>query len=72
MAPLNRTKEFREAVKAKEASFPPTKRVKFGKLRPVATPNTSSPPEDAWTKQAEQVVGPRFLSYSRNVANIPL
>ncbi|BGP36777.1 hypothetical protein JCM10449v2_000679 [Rhodotorula kratochvilovae] len=52
MLALDRTLEFREAVKAKEQAYPPAKRqrVKFGPHR--AGPDAH---DDAWTKQAEQV-----------------
>ncbi|GAA6047298.1 hypothetical protein JCM3770_001874 [Rhodotorula araucariae] len=52
MLAVDRTLEFREAVKAKEQAYPPTKRqrLKFGSHR--AGPDAQ---DDAWTKQAEQI-----------------
>ncbi|GAA5969493.1 hypothetical protein JCM21900_002755 [Sporobolomyces salmonicolor] len=49
---VDRTAEFKEAVRTKEGSLPPAKRqrVKFGKAR--RGPDAQ---EHAWTKQAEQV-----------------
>lgn len=70
MAPvINRTIEFREAVKAKEQRYPPTKRVAFGKNRNANATVTNDPVpppplEDGWTKQAEQVVRSHSLSHS--------
>ncbi|BGP12808.1 hypothetical protein JCM10213_008069 [Rhodosporidiobolus nylandii] len=51
-ASLDRTLEFKEAVKAKEQAYPPAKRqrVKFGRHR--LGPDVH---DDHWTKQAEQV-----------------
>lgn len=53
MPGTDRTAEFKEAVKAKEQAYPPAKRqrVKFGAAR--RGPDGA---DDAWTRQAEQVV----------------
>ncbi|GAA5913974.1 hypothetical protein JCM6882_002584 [Rhodosporidiobolus microsporus] len=48
MATVNRTLEFKEAVKAKEQAYPPAKRQRV--QRPEA-----GAADDAWTRQAEQV-----------------
>ncbi|GAA6032783.1 hypothetical protein JCM8097_000786 [Rhodosporidiobolus ruineniae] len=62
MAAIDRTLEFREAVKTKEVAYPPSKRprVKFG---------SGEKSEDAWTRQAEQVAHNlrSFLSFLASI-----
>ncbi|ORY40013.1 hypothetical protein BCR35DRAFT_297677 [Leucosporidium creatinivorum] len=68
MAPVvSRIQELKEAIKAKEARYPPNKRVKFGRQR--LSPTSPAPPEDQWTKQAEQVAT-NLRSFSNFLASI--
>lgn len=47
---VNRSIEFKEAVKLQQVNYPPNKIInnKFNRGQPIK--------QDAWTKQAEQVV----------------
>lgn len=74
MVGLDRTGEFKEAVRQKEQSYPPAQkrqRVKFGVHR-TGRDHDDKDQVDPWTKQADQVVrSPAVLLQATAIANPP-